>query len=54
MATSIKELSQLGAQNFYKECQQAFNRRWNEFNFNFYLLAYFLHPKYRGIYFKYY
>jgi hypothetical protein len=50
MAAAIKELSQSGIQGFREECQKAFDRRWNEFNFDYYLLAYFLHPKYRGIY----
>ncbi|RHZ86805.1 hypothetical protein Glove_44g27 [Diversispora epigaea] len=47
MATVIKELSQTSNQNFSKECQNVFDKRWKEFNFNYYLLAYFLHPKYR-------
>ncbi|RHZ49268.1 hypothetical protein Glove_526g54 [Diversispora epigaea] len=47
MATAIKELSQTSNQNFSKECQNVFDKRWKEFNFDYYLLAYFLHPKYR-------
>ncbi|RHZ48736.1 hypothetical protein Glove_543g99 [Diversispora epigaea] len=47
MATAIKELSQISNQNFSKECQNVFDKRWKEFNFNYYLLAYFLHLKYR-------
>ncbi|RHZ76843.1 hypothetical protein Glove_188g39 [Diversispora epigaea] len=47
MATVIKELSQTSNQNFSKECQNVFDKRWKEFNFDYYLLAYFLHPKYR-------
>jgi hypothetical protein len=57
MATAIKELSQTSNQNFSKECQNVFDKRWKEFNFDYYLLAYFLHPKYKNIYiifFKYY
>ncbi|RHZ57047.1 hypothetical protein Glove_395g92 [Diversispora epigaea] len=34
-------------QNFSKECQNVFDKRWKEFNFDYYLLTYFLHPKYR-------
>ncbi|RHZ83676.1 hypothetical protein Glove_88g107 [Diversispora epigaea] len=47
MVTAIKELSQTSNQNFSKECQNVFDKRWKEFNFDYYLLAYFLHPKYR-------
>ncbi|RHZ88105.1 hypothetical protein Glove_26g273 [Diversispora epigaea] len=47
MATVIKELSQTSNQNFSKEYQNVFDKRWKEFNFDYYLLAYFLHPKYR-------
>ncbi|RHZ81555.1 hypothetical protein Glove_118g15 [Diversispora epigaea] len=47
MATAIKELSQTSNQNFSKECQNVFDKRWKEFNFDYYLLAYFLHSKYR-------
>ncbi|RHZ45533.1 hypothetical protein Glove_672g5 [Diversispora epigaea] len=47
MATAIKELSQTSNQNFSKECQNVFDKRWKEFNFDYYFLAYFLHPKYR-------
>jgi len=48
MAASIKELPQIGTTNFHSQCQIIFNKRWQEFNFDLYLLAYFLHPKYRG------
>src|SRR5688572_26537864 len=49
MAASIKEL--VGTNDFYSKCETVFNKRWQEFNFDLYLLAYFLHPKYRGKYF---
>jgi hypothetical protein len=49
MAATIKELSRIETR-FSNECQRVFDRRWKEFNFDYYLLAYFLHPKYRGIY----
>ena len=29
---------------------KAFNKRWEEFDVNLYLLAYFLHPRFRGKY----
>lgn len=49
MATMIKDLSQAGTVTFQTQCQAAFDKRWNQFNFDLYLLAYFLHPQYRGI-----
>ncbi len=49
MATMIKDLSQAGTVTFQTQCQAAFDKRWNQFNFDWYLLAYFLHPQYRGI-----
>ena len=49
IATSIKELPQVGTVNFRSQCETIFNKRWQEFNFDLYLLAYFLHPKYRGM-----
>ncbi|CAG8824774.1 13109_t:CDS:2, partial [Cetraspora pellucida] len=33
---------------FRKQCIQFYNKRWKEFDIKTYLLAYFLHPKYRG------
>ena len=45
----IKDLSQAGTVTFQTQCQAAFDKRWNQFNFDLYLLAYFLHPRYRGI-----
>src|SRR4051812_47251340 len=32
---------------FRKQCIQFYNKRWKEFDVKIYLLAYFLHPKYR-------
>jgi len=34
--------------NFKQKCIAIFNKRWNEFDINIYMLAFFLHPKYRG------
>ena len=42
MATSIKELPQVGTNSFHSGCETIFNKRWQEFNFDLYLLAYFL------------
>ena len=33
---------------FKKKCVTIFNKRWKEFNTDIYMLAFFLHPKYRG------
>ena len=34
--------------NFKQKCIAIFNKRWKEFDINIYILAFFLHPKYRG------
>jgi hypothetical protein len=34
--------------NFKQKCVAIFNKRWKEFDVNIYMLAFFLHPKYRG------
>ena len=51
MATAINALKKNDLSErteFRKQCIQFYNKRWKEFNIKFYLLAYFLHPKYRG------
>ena len=35
---------------FQQHAIQAFNKRWSEFDISLYLLAYFLHPRFRGKY----
>ena len=35
--------------NFKQKCIAIFNKRWKEFDINTYILAFFLHPKYRGM-----
>ncbi len=35
---------------FQQHAIKAFNKRWEEFDVNLYLLAYFLHPRFRGKY----
>jgi len=52
MAAAIKELPDMGIQSFRHECQLAFDHRWQQFDFKIYLLAYFLHPQYQGIIYK--
>lgn len=33
---------------FQQKCIEAFNKRWKQFDFRLYMLAYLLHPSYRG------
>ncbi|PKY33949.1 hypothetical protein RhiirB3_453264 [Rhizophagus irregularis] len=46
---SIKSLSETHT-TFRQQCIKAFNKRWMQFNFRLYMLAYLLHPLYRGTY----
>ncbi|RIB06304.1 hypothetical protein C2G38_2046896 [Gigaspora rosea] len=52
MAIAIKAMptteTTLERLEFRKKCIIFYNKRWAEFDTDFYLLAYFLHPKYRG------
>ncbi|CAG8794498.1 17448_t:CDS:2, partial [Cetraspora pellucida] len=51
MASAINTLSANDLSErteFRKQCIQFYNKRWKEFDIKFYILAYFLHPKYRG------
>jgi len=41
MATMIKDLSQAGTVTFQTQCQAAFDKRWNQFNFDLYYLHIF-------------
>jgi hypothetical protein len=34
---------------FKEQCQEVFDKRWGQFNFELYLLAFFLHPQHRGM-----
>jgi hypothetical protein len=52
LALAIRNLPVGLNQNFREECVLAFNKRWQQFDFDLYMLAYFFHPKYRGIKFK--
>src|SRR6266496_6792631 len=50
MAAAIKALPTEESEDlkeFRRKCIQFYNNRWNQFDFELYLLAYFLHPKYR-------
>ncbi|CAG8615565.1 10935_t:CDS:2 [Racocetra fulgida] len=51
MATAINALEKNSLPEhieFRKQCIKFYNKRWKEFDIKIYLLAYFLHPKYRG------
>ncbi|RIB10241.1 hypothetical protein C2G38_2265235 [Gigaspora rosea] len=48
MAITIKNISNIIDSNFKKQCIKIYNRYWKQFDITTYLLAYFLHPKYRG------
>jgi hypothetical protein len=48
MAVAIKQIPNYLDQNFKKECISIFNKRWAQFDTDTYLVAFFLHPKYRG------
>jgi len=51
MAAAIKrDLPDSSNQQFRKECMNIFNKRWKQFDFNIYLIAYFFHPRFRGKY----
>lgn len=49
MARAISKMT-LQDQEFKKKCISIFNKRWKEFDTDIYMLAFFLHPKYRGKY----
>jgi hypothetical protein len=44
----IKSLPPVSDYGFKAECIDLFNKRWGQFNIKLYLLAYLLHPRYRG------
>jgi len=52
MAVAIKAMPTIETTQtrleFRKKCIIFYNKRWSEFDTDLYLLAYFLHPKYRG------
>ena len=49
LAISIKEVPPLINNNQFKQkCYGIFNKRWKQFDTNIYMLAFFLHPQYRG------
>lgn len=50
MARAISEIPFIQNQEFKQACIAIFNKRWKEFDIDIYMLAFFLHPKYRGKY----
>jgi hypothetical protein len=50
VAAIKKDLPDSSNQQFRDECMNIFNRRWKQFDFNIYLLAYFFHPQFCGKY----
>jgi hypothetical protein len=48
MANAISAISSIQNITFRQQCIAIFNKRWKEFDINTYMLAFFLHPKYRG------
>ena len=49
LSYSIKHLPEIHVA-FRQKCIEAFNKRWKQFDFRLYMLAYLLHPLYRGMY----
>jgi len=49
LSFSIKNLPE-STSAFRNQCIAIFNKRWKQFNFNLYMLAYLLHPQYHGMY----
>jgi hypothetical protein len=50
MACAISEISSIQNTEFKHLCIAIFNKRWKEFDVDIYMLAFFLNPKYRGMY----
>ena len=50
LAVAIKNIFQDHHLMFYRTCISIFNERFRIFDYDEYLLAYYLHPKYRGLF----
>ena len=48
LAHKLKNINISNMNELKRHSIRAFNKRWNEFQIGPYLLAYFLHPGYRG------
>ena len=53
LSLRINSLPPVSNYDFKHQCVELFNKRWQEFDIQLYLLAYLLHPYYRGKYFFY-
>lgn len=51
LSKKIKSLPPVSDYEFKHNCVELFNKRWKEFDIQLYILAYLLHPYYRGKYF---
>ena len=50
LSQKIKSIQLVTDYDFKYQCIELFNKRWNEFDIQLYILAYLLHPHYRGKY----
>ena len=50
LSQKIKSIQPVTDYDFKYQCIELFNKRWNEFDIQLYILAYLLHPHYRGKY----
>jgi hypothetical protein len=48
LSQKIKSLPNVSDYEFKHQCIEHFNKRWQEFDIDLYILAYLLHPRYRG------
>jgi len=48
MAAAIKQIPNYLDSDFKEQCISIFNKRWAQFDIDLYLVAFFLHPNYRG------
>jgi hypothetical protein len=51
LGAAIKEIPESVHKMFRQHCIKSFNTRFKEFDFDEHLLAYYLHPGYKGKYF---
>ena len=49
LSVAVKIYPTIANSSFRTYCLEQFDKRWNQFDFNIYMLAYFLHPLYRGL-----
>lgn len=51
LSQKIRSLPPVSDYDFKHQCIEIFNKRWQEFDIQLYILAYLLHPRYRGKHF---